>query len=177
MIISKQSKILNENNLHRIFLGLGSNVGDSVDVINQAIYYLRDSEIIDLLNISSFYLTEPWGILSQNWFYNLVIEGQTSYTPFELITFLKTIEHYLGRQARPKWEERELDIDILFYNSSIIKNPKVEIPHPQIENRRFVLVPMDEIAPNFVHPLLNLSIHKILLNCNDQSKVIRKDEV
>ena len=177
MIISKQSKILSENNWHRVFLGLGSNVGNSVEVINQAISNFRDSEIIDLLNISAFYLTEPWGIRAQNWFYNLVTEGLTNCSPYELITLTKTIEHYLGRLARPRWQERELDIDLLFYDNLIMHNSKIEIPHPQIENSRIVLVPMDEIAPDFVHPKLNLSIHQILLNCKDNSKVIRKDEI
>jgi len=78
--------------------------------------------------------------------------------------------------VRPKWEERELDIDLLFYGNLILQNSKITIPHPQIENRRFVLEPMDEIAPDFIHPVRDISIHQILLNCKDKSKVIRENE-
>jgi len=177
LIISKQSNILSENNRHLVFLSLGSNVGNSSETLEQAISYLNDNGFIKLIKKSSIYLTEPWGYKNQNWFYNLAIEGQTEFSPYEFINFIKTIEVYLGRQRRNHWTEREIDIDLLFYDKLILQNQKLTIPHPQIENRRFVLVPMDEIAPNYVHPLLNLSIHEILLNCKDKSKVIRKDEI
>ncbi len=177
MIISKQSNILSANSEHRVFLSLGSNVGNSLESLDQAIFWLIDSGIIELIKKSSIYLTEPWGYKSQNWFYNMAIKGQTEFSVYELITFVKTIEVYLGRRIRQHWTERELDIDLLFYDNIILQNPKLTIPHPQIENRRFVLTPMDEIAPDYIHPLLNLSIHKILLNCKDNLKVIRKDEI
>ena len=177
MTISKQSNILKGSNQHLVFLALGSNIGNSYEILNQAIFYFQESGMLDIIKVSSFYLTEPWGITNQNWFYNLVIEAATDCSQYELITFAKTIEIYLGRLHRPKWQEREIDIDLLFYENLILQNPKITIPHPQIENRKFVLVPMAEIAPKFVHPILNLSIHEILLNCKDTSRVIRKDEI
>lgn len=172
----KQSNTLKEIDRQIAFLSFGSNIGNSREIINNAIKYLNDIELLDICKVSSFYLTEPWGIRNQNWFYNLVAMVETHLSAFELITFSKTIEIYLGRQVRPKWEERELDIDLLFYGNLILQSSKITIPHPQIENRRFVLEPMDEIAPDFIHPVRDISIHQILLNCKDKSKVIRENE-
>lgn len=154
--------------MHRIFLGLGSNIGDRTNYISDAVSEIKINKAIKFVKSSSLYETEPWGVEKQNLFLNIVIEIYTSLTPGELLKFIKETETKLGRTARKKWTEREIDIDILFYDDLIIKKKGLSIPHPEIYNRNFVLIPMNEIAPDFVHPVLKKNINYLTVNSGDR---------
>jgi len=156
-----------------IYLGLGSNIGDRFKYLKFA-----EKEISKLINTkvlrsSSIYKTEPWGIKLQNEFLNSVLEIESSYKAEDLLKELKKIEIALGRKKRNKWSEREIDIDILFYDNLILKNDLINIPHPEIQNRKFVLVPMCELNSGFIHPGLNCTLKSLLECTKDNSKVIR----
>lgn len=157
------------------YLGLGSNKGDRIGYIESAVSEIINVEKIELIKSSSIYETEPWGISDQNYYLNCIHQIQTSLNAETLFEELKNIEKKLGRKDNKKWYEREIDIDLLFYNREIINSTTMKIPHPQIENRRFVLVPMNEVAPEFVHPILNKSISQILNETSDRLSVLRYD--
>jgi 2-amino-4-hydroxy-6-hydroxymethyldihydropteridine diphosphokinase len=156
-----------------IYLGLGSNIGDKLNYIKSAgkeIAKLKDTKV---LRSSSIYKTEPWGIKTQDEYLNSVLEIESALIPLELLKELKKIENVLGRKNREKWHEREIDIDILFYDDLILKNESVEIPHPEIQNRKFVLAPLCELNPGLVHPVLKSTVESLLNNTNDHSEVIK----
>lgn len=144
--------------MHRVFLGLGSNIGDRLNYISNAVFEIENNDKNSLITSSSLYETEPWGEKQKNLFINIVIEISTSLFPDELLLFIKETENKLGRAVRSKWSEREIDIDILFFDDLVIKKKGLEIPHPEIPNRNFVLIPLNEIAPDFVHPVLKKKI-------------------
>ena len=148
-----------------IYLSLGSNVGDRVHNLNLAL-----SNFI-VLKQSSFYETEPVDFLDQPWFINLAVEIDTTLSPMELLHFGQTLEKRMGSVKEILKGPRLIDIDILFYDDQVVNNPKLTIPHPRIAFRRFVLDPMNEIAPEFVHPELGKTIVELLRDCPDQSTV------
>ncbi len=149
-----------KNNQHAIFLGLGANVGDKKKNLEEAIEKLRE-KIINI-KISKFYETNPWGFVSQDKFLNAAIQGKTFLTPLELLNFVKSIEKKVGRVERFKWGPREIDIDILFYDDLIYKDESLVIPHPFIQERKFVLDPLMDLDPDFVHPVTKKTIREIL---------------
>jgi 2-amino-4-hydroxy-6-hydroxymethyldihydropteridine diphosphokinase len=151
----------------KAYLGLGSNIGDRLSYINKAIDKIRSLRETKLTRSASMYETAAWGKEDQEDFINTVVEIETMLTPQELFKEVKAFEKELERSRTERWAEREIDIDILFYGDSIIKDDSINIPHAQIENRRFVLVPMNEIAPGFVHPGLNKSISELLNSTKD----------
>jgi len=160
-----------------IYIGLGSNIGDKKDYIIKA--ELEISKIFNtkVLKSSSLYKTEPWGIKNQDFFLNSVLEIKTSLNPYELLSELKRIELVLGRKKREKWFEREIDIDLLFYNDFILEIEELKIPHPEISNRNFVLVPLCELKPDFVHPVFKKTMKELLNDSIDNSEVtILKNE-
>jgi len=133
-----------------IYLSLGSNIGNRKKNLEKALIELNKSNIKEI-KISSFYETEPIGPKQRN-FYNIAGKFKTNLKPQELLKTVKQIEEKLGRIKTYHWGPRVIDIDILFYGKQIIKSKNLIIPHKEIINRAFVLVPMNEIAPNFVHP-------------------------
>lgn len=143
-----------------VYLSLGSNIGDRLSQIQQAVNFLTADNSIKLVASSAFYETEPWGNKKQHWFVNAAIAIQTELQPVELLRVCQSIEAKLGRnrENQEKWGERSIDIDILFYNDIIFKNEILEIPHKYVHQRAFALVPLLEISPNLVHPVLNKSI-------------------
>lgn len=145
----------------RIYLGLGSNIGDRAENIISALSILQSSGDIIIERISSFYETSPIGP-SQRDFYNIAVKAHTKLLPADLLYFLKNIESVLGRKKGKRWGSRIIDIDILFYGNSIINEKHLQIPHKEIQNRLFVLVPLKEIAKNFIHPVFKKSINDIL---------------
>jgi len=161
--------------MHRVFLGLGSNIGDRLNFISNAVTEIRNNKAVKFVKSSSVYETEPWGVEKQNLFLNIVIEICTALKPDELLKFIKEIEPVLGRVARKKWTEREIDIDILFYDDLIINKKGLNIPHPEIQNRNFVLIPMNEIAPDFIHPVLKKKISELTVMSPDKLKCKRID--
>lgn len=140
----------------KIYLSLGSNIGDKHKFLNDALKSLEPH--IKLQEISSLYQTAPWGKTDQPAFLNMCVAGETSLLPLELLSFTKSIETQLGRTRTEKWGPREIDIDMLFYDDEVIKSPGLEVPHPHLSERAFVLIPLAEIAPEFKHPVLDKSM-------------------
>jgi len=162
----------------RVYLGLGSNINDRIVYLKKALEEIEDLKDTKILKSSSIYETEPWGHKEQNSFLNMVVLIETSFSPLNLIIKFKEIEIRCGRIKRDKWFEREIDIDILFFDDIILKSEHLEIPHPQMQNRRFVLVPLNEIEPDFIHPLFNVNIRTLLERGIDKSEVkLYKDKI
>ncbi len=157
---------------NKVYLSLGSNVGDRESNLAQAITALEVSQDIDNVTSSSFYLTEPLYNKDQEYFINTVAKLETTMKPFDLLDLTKNIESMLGRKKhRKKNMPRIIDIDILVHGASVIETKELVIPHPNIVHRKFVLIPFDEIAPDYKIPLINSSVHELLVNCEDQSFV------
>lgn len=146
-----------------VYLSLGSNLGDRVGYIQQATSLLGVNENIDIVMTSSFYETEPWGMESDNWFVNAIVQISTSLTPDDLLLECQRIEKVLGRERKNDkgYSDRTLDIDILFYDKLIFNNESLTIPHRQFHRRAFMLVPMLEIAEDFVHPFFGKTVAEL----------------
>ena len=142
-----------------VFLGLGSNIGDKEEHIRKALTSL--SHICNVRRTSHLYLTEPVGYTEQDWFLNCVVEVETDVDPKKLLSSIKSIERKLGRTKTVKKGPRIIDIDILLYEDHIIKTKDLVIPHPLMHERLFVLQPMMDINPDFVHPVLKKSIREL----------------
>jgi 2-amino-4-hydroxy-6-hydroxymethyldihydropteridine diphosphokinase len=139
--------------MNEVYLGLGSNVGDRLLNLNKAIELL--SEKIQILKKSKIYISKAVGYTDQPDFYNMVLYGKTDLSPEELFNFIKDVEKNVGRVYRFHWGPREIDIDILFYNDLVYKSDKLNIPHPRLHERDFVLLPLIELNPKLFHPVLN----------------------
>lgn len=149
-----------------IYLISGSNLGDKLTMLAAAKKLVSQKAGL-VLRTSHIYKTAAWGIEDQPEFYNQVLEIDTKLNPVELLKTLLDIERQLGRQRKQKWQERIIDIDILYYNDIILNSMELSIPHPFIQSRRFVLEPMAEIAPTFIHPVSGLSQVELLKTCID----------
>lgn len=136
--------------MHQVYLGLGTNLGDRLENLHHAVQALAPE--LKKMQTSSIYETEPWGFTDQPAFYNMVVSGETEISPDDLLTFLKTIEEDLGRLPSFRYGPRLIDVDILFFDDLIMKSERLEIPHPRIPERAFVLVPLVELNPNLIHP-------------------------
>ena len=158
--------------LNKVFLSLGSNIGDRESNIAQAISAIEINRGIENINSASFYHTEPLYNKDQGFFINTVIGLETILKPFELLDLIKKIEFMLGRnKLRKKNMPRTIDIDILVHGESIMETEELIIPHPNLIHRKFVLIPFDEIAPDYKIPLIKLTVHELLVNCVDDSFV------
>ncbi len=153
---------------HQVFLSLGSNLGDRLNNLHNAVVKLAPK--VTLVTQSSIYETEPWGYSDQPAFLNQIIKAETDLDPFDLLGFIKGIEVLLGRQETFRFGPRIIDIDILFYDDLVLDTPKLTIPHPRINERAFVLIPLIEIAPELQHPVLGKTIQE-LQNGVDPSSV------
>ena len=157
---------------YEVYLSFGSNVGDRAANIETALMRLNDSGV-KTKKLSTVYQTEPWGNTVQEKFLNCAAEMTTALSPHELMDRILLIENQMGRQRKIKWEPRIIDIDILFFGEIIINEKGLIIPHPEIEKRKFVLIPLAEIAVDFIHPSLKKSIGELLIECKDDLSVTK----
>jgi 2-amino-4-hydroxy-6-hydroxymethyldihydropteridine diphosphokinase len=155
-----------------IFLLLGSNLGDTIANLTQALGEI-ESKLGVVSARSSCYRTAPWGNTDQPYFLNQVIQISTPLEANELLDGINAIEASMGRVRNVKWDARIIDIDILFYGGEVIHNARLQVPHPGIPYRRFTLEPLAELIPDFVHPELHKTVRKLLEECTDHSEVER----
>ena len=156
-----------------IYLSLGSNIGNKLNNIEKAIGEIS-LLVASPIRKSSLYETEPWGNSNQEQFLNQVLAIKTKYDPKGLLDKLLEIEIALGRIRTERNAPRIIDIDILIFKDQIIRNPELVIPHPRMHLRKFILVPMNEIAPDLIHPVLNVSMKELLKECTDKSFVKKR---
>jgi 2-amino-4-hydroxy-6-hydroxymethyldihydropteridine diphosphokinase len=140
------------------FIGIGSNLGDSLKNCQSAVKNLSLAEGIELTRVSSYYRTEPVGIEKQDFFVNAVAEIRTVLSARALLKVLQNIENGMGRKGKVKGGPRIIDLDLLFYGQDVIKEGGLTVPHPEIHKRRFVLEPLSEIASYFIHPSFGVSV-------------------
>lgn len=153
------------------FISLGTNIGDRRKNIEQAIKLLEGTPDIKIIKKSSLYLTEPIGYVGQDSFLNSVIEVETGLSPDDLLHRCLSVEDQMGRVRTMFWGPRVIDLDLLLYNGEIVEDDELIIPHPLMHNRRFVLIPLVEIAPDVKHPKLNMTASELLLHIKDGHKV------
>ncbi len=146
----------------KAFIGVGSNIGEKIENCIKAISLLDSIEGCSVIKRSSFYKTEPVGYKDQDWFINCVVMIETELSPYELLEKLKEIELSMGREKGVRWGPRIIDLDILLYEDTVIDSDELTIPHLLMHKRRFVIVPLNEIAPDFIHPVLKKSIKELL---------------
>ncbi len=156
----------------RYFLSLGSNLGDREKNINHALFSL-EKEGVEIMKVSSLYETQPVDFPSQPWFYNQLLEVRTKADPESLLELVKKIEKKMGRKRGQKKGPRIIDIDIILAGTTVIQKKELEIPHPRMEKRNFVLLPLVEISPDTVHPVLNEEIKTLWEKSEDRS-IIKK---
>jgi 2-amino-4-hydroxy-6-hydroxymethyldihydropteridine diphosphokinase len=156
----------------RYYLSLGSNLGDKRNHLARALAALKKAGV-KVLRSSSIYRTQPVGYTDQPWFYNQVVEVSTDLEPAGLLALIKTMEKGLGRRPAPRNRPRMIDIDILIAEDRVITSRQLTIPHPRMTERNFVLVPLLEIAPVAVHPLLEETILEIYKKSRDKAQVIQ----
>ncbi len=155
----------------KLYILLGGNLGDKQRVFSDARAKLSQ-QVGTITNQSVLYETEPWGFESDDIFWNQVLEISTSFSPEEVLRQTQQIERELGRIRKAnQYDSRIIDIDILFYGNLIIKTENLIVPHPRIQERKFALVPLCEIAPELIHPVFQISIRQLLDECTDPLKV------
>lgn len=156
--------------MNKIFLITGGNIGDRKKNLETAAALIQN-KIGKIYQSSKIYETDAWGITNQHSFYNQVHVVETDFPAEEVMKKILKIEEEMGRVRTIKNAARVIDIDILFFNDEIVNKQNLTIPHPQISNRRFVLMPLDEIASAMIHPVYKKNIHQLLLMCKDELKV------
>jgi len=157
--------------MHHIFLGIGSNIGNRDANLKEAVTQIGVN-IGEILKVSSVYETEPWGFEADNSFFNMAVKVVTTHTPSGVLGAILMIEAQLGRiRTEKQYSSRIIDIDILFFDDLIMDEITLKIPHPFLHERKFVLVPLNEIAPDFIHPVLKKSIGSLLKSCEDLSEI------
>ena len=158
--------------MNDVFLLLGSNLGDREAYLQKAIAHI-EADIAPIVEKSSVYETQSWGKTDEPDYLNQVIRLKTDLTPQILLQKILNIETILGRKRIEKWGSRIIDIDILFYDSIIVAEPGLTIPHPELHNRKFTLMPLSEIAPDFVHPVFKKNISQLKNELKD-NLIIKK---
>ena len=151
-----------------VFIALGTNLGDRLANLRAAIVSLAPDVLVT--RESTIYETPPWGYTEQPAFLNMVVEAETSLGPRALLSYLKEQEEGLGRVESFRYGPRHIDLDVLFYATMILYTPELVIPHPRLHERGFVLVPLVDLVPDFVHPILNKSV-RVLLDEVDTSEI------
>jgi 2-amino-4-hydroxy-6-hydroxymethyldihydropteridine diphosphokinase len=157
---------------HRVFIGIGSNLGDRRANCREARQHLAELAKTRVVKESSLYESEPHGD-AKTWFGNSVVEIETELAPADLLKGLKQIETKMGRKRvkGKRWGSRIIDLDILFFDNEQVDKRNLKIPHPRVPQRRFVLVPLSELAPQLIHPGLNVTVSELLATTKDNKKV------
>lgn len=158
--------------MEQVYFLLGSNLGDRKGFLEEATRQLQQT-IGCLLRSSSIYETQSWGVADLPDYLNQVVEMETNLQPAAILKKTKNIEENLCRERTKKWYSRTIDIDILFFGNSIINLPELKIPHPELQNRLFTLEPLDELIPNFIHPVFKKKIHELRQNVEDRLLVTK----
>ena len=151
-----------ERGWHEAYLSIGSNVGNKEENLNNAIAMINSTKGIEVEKVSTFLVTEPWGYLDQEEFVNAALKIKTILSPHELMKVLLNIEKEMKRERIIKWGPRIIDLDIIFYDDLVLEDELVTVPHPRMEEREFVLKPLNEICSNKVHPLLKKRVFRLL---------------
>jgi 2-amino-4-hydroxy-6-hydroxymethyldihydropteridine diphosphokinase len=159
---------------HRVFIGIGSNLGNRRAHYQKALAHIAALPKTRIVKTSSLYESEPHGD-AKNWYINGVIEIETEFTPTQLLHRLQTIELEMGRKRTPdtkRWASRKIDLDLLLFDNQTIDSRTLKVPHPELQNRRFVLLPLSELAPHLTHPRFGVTIVELLASTKDQKKVL-----
>ena len=155
----------------KLFLLLGGNLGDKAKIFEDTRELLVE-RVGEIIESSSIYETEPWGFESSDLFWNQVLVIQTKLQPEEVLKNTRKIEEQIGRERKAeRYVSRLIDIDLLFYDDVVLKTDELEIPHPRMSDRRFVLVPLSEITESKVHPVFGKTIAELLIECSDKLEV------
>lgn len=160
--------------VHSLIVLLGANLGERAQTLHRAANLLAE-RIGPITAQSRLYETAAWGITNQPAFLNQVLVVETTLEPDAVLDQTQAIEHELGRVRKVKWGARVIDIDILYYDQQIIQTERLTMPHPYLHQRRFTLVPLAEVAPEFVHPVLGRTTVELLAECDDSSEVVPID--
>ena len=147
---------------HTALIALGSNIGDSRMYIEEAVNKLRENDYIKDVKQSELIITKPYGYTNQDDFLNGAVICQTLYSPHKLLEFMQSVENDAGRVRDIHWGPRTLDLDLIMYDNEIINDPDLTVPHPDMQNRLFVLEPAAELAPNYRHPVIGLTLSQLL---------------
>jgi 2-amino-4-hydroxy-6-hydroxymethyldihydropteridine diphosphokinase len=159
---------------HRVYIGIGSNLGNRRAHYQKALALISALPKTRIVKSSSLYESEPIGE-AKNWYINGVIEIETDLAPQQLLRRLQGIEQAMGRKKTPqtkKWASRKIDLDILLFDNQVVKSPSLTIPHPEMHKRRFVLLPLCELAPHFTHPRLGVTLTDLLISLKDGKRVL-----
>ena len=157
---------------HSVFLLLGSNLGERLAILHAAAGLIED-RAGKIRSSSSVYETAPWGVPDQPVFLNQILEIHTERMPEEVLRIILEIEHDLGRIRYERWGARVIDIDILYFDDRVLDSARLTLPHPRLHERRFTLVPLNEIAPDLIHPLLLKTTRQLLDICSDPGAVVK----
>ena len=156
---------------HQVYIGIGSNVGNKRENFFEAVTRLAKLPDTRVLKESSLYESEPLGD-AKEWYVNGAVEIETRLKPDMLLKKLKNIERSMGRKkVKKRWGARVIDLDIVLYDSAVVKKKTLRIPHPEMSTRKFVLIPLSEIAPQVVHPELGVTISELLIKIKDDKKI------
>lgn len=159
--------------VHTVYIGIGSNRGDRIDICRKAIGQVCAGDDTRLDGLSGFYETEPVGWEDQEWFVNGVFRILTNLEAYALHAKLRDIERGFGRKSDgPRFGPRVLDLDLLFFDELVVKTDHLEIPHPRLHERRFVLQPLCDIAPGLIHPVMGKTIRRLLSDLRDGKQVV-----